>query len=163
MNKVLKYVSILVIIFVLIIMIILLLGKDLQQVSVEKFELNGLENISGESVTIVGDLYINNPSKISVPIKQINYDVILEKNNITLSSGEIPSFILEKNIINKIPFSHNMKFKPSLDLLLQLLTQEEVYIVVSGKVYVDVAGIETYDVDFLQKVDFKEYLQKQIK
>ncbi|MBS3137767.1 hypothetical protein J4232_05005 [Candidatus Woesearchaeota archaeon] len=161
MSRKLKLILVLIVSIILI--LVLIICNDLRQISIEKFELTDLKAASAESVTIVGDMYINNPSRFSVPIKQIIYNVILEENNITLSSGEIPSFVLEKNTITMISFSHNMKFAPTLELLIKLLTKEKVFVVVTGKAYADVAGIYTHEIAFSQKIDFKEYLRNQMK
>ena len=152
MSRKLKLILVLIVSIILI--LVLIICNDLRQISIEKFELTDLKAASAESVTIVGDMYINNPSRFSVPIKQITYNVIL---------GEIPSFVLEKNTITMISFSHNMKFAPTLELLIKLLTKEKVFVVVTGKAYADVAGIYTHEIAFSQKIDFKEYLRNQMK
>jgi hypothetical protein len=49
-----------------------------------------------------------------------------------------------------------------LELVIKLLTKEKVFVNVTGTANIWILGIELYDADFSQKIDFKEYLQKKM-
>jgi len=160
MNKIVKWsIIIFLIVLITIAAIMYYLGKDLQNATLEKFELSGVEDITLDTITLNGNLYVNNPSRLSVPIKEITYEIILEKDNATLSSGVIPGFVLEKNTITKIPFNQKLKYAPTASFALQMATQQHVYANINGKIFIDLPKTQ-YEIPFSYKIDIKEAIKQ---
>ncbi len=162
MNKIRKWLIIGILPLIIIGGILFFLGKDLQKVSLEKFEITGIEKITTDSFTLNGNLYLKNPSKLSIPIKTIEYTVILKEKQQTLSSGTLAGFTLEKNMITKAPFSEQIKLLPTSTLAIELITKDKVFITIKGKIIVDLPEINKYEIPFETEIDMKEVLKEQI-
>ena len=102
---------------------------------------------------------MNNPSKLSIPVKSIDYEIILKETEEVLSSGSIPSFILEVGE-SQIPFEQKVRWVPTAELALQLATEEHVYAVVEGKIIIDLPKLESYELPFSEEVDIKDYVKQ---
>lgn len=137
--------------------VLIYFGNGVQNASLQDFELNSLNSINSNSFTITGSFSIDNPSKLSIPIESIHYDVVLEETEETISTGEIPSFVLEKQSITRIPFEQEVNWVPTANLAVELLTKDKVYATVEGKIKIDLPKIEQYEIPFSRKIDIKEY------
>ena len=84
--------------------------KDIDKVNVEKFEVTGIKTISKNSVEINGNIFLNNPSRINLPIKSLTFNIYLNETGKEISSGKIPSFKINSQKLNKIPFEFELKF-----------------------------------------------------
>jgi len=145
------------------IVILLLVGgayfavQDVKRITVEGFDIIGFEVNSLRSFTIVGKAYVNNPSMFTIPAKSFKYYVILEDTGETISSGSIPNIELKSKSLNTIAFAHTVEWIPTLDLVLQLITKEQVLIVVAVDIEIDFLGIN-YIIPFERTIDIREYL-----
>lgn len=140
--------------------VLFFLGKGLTDVSVQDFEITGVEDVSIQSFTLSGNLFIENPSLLSVPIEKGEYVVVLRNSGETISTGTLPRFTLDPNQVNEVDFSHEVNWRPTVSLASQLLTQESVYVDIEGNVTVSVLGITTYKAPFSEEIDIKGYLSQ---
>ena len=135
-------------------------GQGLQDASLEDFELTGIDEITKESFTIIGNLFVKNPSELSVPIDSIDYDVFLKKTGEKIGSGNLPSFTLEKEKVSQIEFNQEIKWIPTAQLAADLLTEDEVYIEVKGKLKINLPKVKEYSIPFSHEVDIKDYIKQ---
>ncbi len=141
--------------------VLFIYGYGLKDVSLEKLEFTRIGDITSDSFTIYGNLYLKNPSDLKVPIESVDYDIILKEKNQIISSGSIPTFDLEANKVTKVPFNHKVKWIPTTQLLLEFATKEKVYLIVNGTAKVNLPEVKKYGIPFKQEVDIKEYFVNQ--
>lgn len=125
-----------------------------QEVSIESFRLTGIDDINAHSFTLNGELRIHNPSRTSIPASA-EYDIILKETGEVIGEGTLPEFTLEAQETTKVPFEQEVEWVPTASMLTQLLTQDEVFIVVRGNIHV-----KRIDLPFEQEQDIKAYLEQ---
>jgi LEA14-like dessication related protein len=133
-------------------------GQGLQDASLDRFDVTGIDDITTESFTILGNLFVKNPSEISVPIDIIEYDIFLKETGEKIGSGTLPTFTLEKSTTNKIAFNQKMRWIPTAQLAVNLLTKEKVIIEIKGKLRINVPKVKEYSIPFSQETDIQEYV-----
>lgn len=134
-------------------------GRGIEKASIEDFQIDEITEFTLDSFTLQGRILVNNPSQLSIPIKSITYDLILEEYREKISSGSIPEFTLEKTTISTIPFYQEVKWVPSTNLILSLITKDEVFLIIKGQARMNIPKIEDYAIPFQTKVDIKPYVQ----
>lgn len=139
--------------------VLLYLGYGLQDVSFVDLELNGIKEITLSSFTLRADLLLHNPSDLSVPVKEVRYTIYDSKTNKEVSSGLIPGFELTKKATSRIPFEQQIKFGPTAFLAASLVTDEKMYVLVKGEVFLDVAGARENAIPFEKEVEIKQYMK----
>src|SRR3989344_5486777 len=118
-----KILIILLVILSLFIILIVAIGifayyaKDLVNVKLEKTEIEEFKIINSSSFSIKVNLYVNNPSKIAIPIKAVNYRLTLENVFAVLDGKAIIDFPIIRNY--PIPFSFKIDVKEYLVNLLK--------------------------------------------
>ncbi len=140
--------------------ILFLMGRGLTNVSVQNFQITGLSGVSTEGFNLTGDLIIQNPALLSVPVKGVDYIIELNQTGETISTGNLPSFKLESTQVNKVPFEHHTRWVPTASMAVQLLLKDHVYANVKGNVSVN-AYFTTYKLSFKKTFDIKQYIRKQ--
>jgi LEA14-like dessication related protein len=133
-------------------------GRGIEKTAVEKVTVNGITDITTDSFTVSGTIYVHNPSQLPVPIDRIEYDIILDKTGQKMSSGTTDSFTLAAQQSTPIPFEHAVRWVPTATTAASLITEEHVYATISGDIYVGVPGAEQYGLPFKTRVDMKEYV-----
>ncbi|MEK6916357.1 MAG: hypothetical protein AABW92_01310 [Nanoarchaeota archaeon] len=139
--------------------VLFFLGKNLNQASLKNFNLDNIQDITTDSFTITGNLLVNNPSKLSIPVKSVDFDIILKESKELLTSGHISSFNLEIGESN-IPIEQEVNWVPTAQLALELITKEHVYALVVGKIKINLPGLEKYEIPFNKEVDIKDYVKQ---
>lgn len=129
--------------------------QDLQSITVTNFRVTGVHNVSLEGFTLTGELTVENPSYLSVTLRNISHEVLLE--NRVLTSGYLPAFTLHSGT-NTIPFYQDVPFAPSAIFLQQMINQDEVIVSVEGAAVVDVFGITSFTLPYNSSIDIKKYL-----
>jgi len=133
-------------------------GQGLQNASLERFELTGIDGITTESFTLVGNLFVKNPSDLSIPVESIGYEIFLKDTGEKIGSGNLPEFTLEKSKVSKIPFNQEIEWVPSIKLAADLLTKDKVLITVKGKARINLPKVKEYVIPFSAETDIKEYV-----
>ncbi len=135
-------------------------GQGLQNASLEKFDLTGIKDVNPESFTVAGNVYIKNPSDLSIPIESIDYVIYLKETGEEIGAGTLPQFTLEKNNVNKIPFNQQVTWIPTAKLAAELITKDKVLIEVKGKLRINIPTVREYAIPFSQETDIKAYIQQ---
>ena len=138
--------------------IVFFFANGLQDASLERFVLTGIEDIDTNSFTFTGELAVKNPSEVSIPIQSITYDVFLEETNEQIGSGTIPTFTLVKDDVTDIRFAQELEWIPTAQLAAELATKEEVFIRVDGVVVIDLPKVDEHEITFSATQDIKEYI-----
>ncbi|MBI2572509.1 hypothetical protein HYV86_01505 [Candidatus Woesearchaeota archaeon] len=139
--------------------IFMYLGYGLQNVTFEDLNFKGLRNIGLRSFTIEAELILHNPSDLSVPVRQVTYDIIQKSTGMKISSGVMPLFVLEANMNTAIPFEQEILWGPTSALALELATEDKVYLTVKGNAFLDIAGAREQAISFEEDVEVKQYLK----
>jgi LEA14-like dessication related protein len=134
--------------------------QGLKEVSLEEFEITGIDQITTESFTIIGNLNVNNPSDVKVPISSIEYLVVLEDTKEEIGSGDIGKFILESETVSKIEFNQKVNWVPTATVASKLVLEDEVWINVVGEIVIDIVKLRDYPLPFSKRVDIKEYVEQ---
>ncbi len=140
--------------------VILYLGQGLEHASLEKFEISGLSSVNADSFTVNGNIYVNNPSQLPVPIKSIDYDVVMKDTGEVISSGTLAQFVLEPKTTTRIPFNQEINWIPAANTVMQLAAKDKVYATIRGRIKIDIREIDKYDILFSQDVDLKQYVRQ---
>lgn len=130
----------------------------LNEVSFEDFEVKSIKEISSGSITITADLLLHNPSGISVPVREVRYTIYNTKTKAEVSTGIIPAFELARKTTSRIPFEQQIKFLPTASLASAMVTDEKVYVVVKGEVFLDISGARKKAIPFEKKIEIKQYV-----
>jgi LEA14-like dessication related protein len=130
---------------------------QLEKVSIEKFDLSEIKDISLDSFTLDGNIFLKNPSTLSVPIKSIDYQFILEETGEIIGTGETSSFFLEKEKTTPVYFEQKINWIPAGQAALETITKDSVYMLVKGNIYIDLPKVKEYAIPFEKKVDIKPY------
>ena len=138
-------------------------AKDLVNVKLEKTEIEEFKIINSSSFSIKVNLYVNNPSKIAIPIKAVNYRLTLEDTNDQIGLGAVTKFTLKSSSTTKITINHEATFPSTLKTSRDILTKENVFAVLDGKAIIDFPIIRNYPIPFSFKIDVKEYLVNLLK
>jgi len=149
-----------ILVIVAIVAAVLFVSRDLEKVSVERFEITGVSDVSFSGFKLHGNLFISNPSPISVPVKSVNYDIILKETQLVVSSGALPAFMLSPGT-SEVPFTHDVSWGRYLNTVIRLATQEHLYATVNGTLRVDIPGADQYDIPFSKDIDLKEAIAGQ--
>ena len=72
-----KYLFITLIVGVAILGIAVFYLKDVRDISIKKFEVNSIK--SDMQYTIQGEITVDNPSKITIPVESVTYDIFLKE------------------------------------------------------------------------------------
>lgn len=132
--------------------------KDIDKVKVEKFEVTEIKSFSQDSVKVNGNIYLNNPSRLSIPVKSITFKIYLNETGKEISSGKLPPFKIESNKLNKIPFQYDIKFDETIDLIPKLLLKDKVPALVKINLTIDYPILRNNPIPFELEIDIKQYL-----
>ena len=132
------------------------LTKDLVNIRIKDFTLTYIRNVQLNSFEVSGELLIDNPGKITVPVRAITYTTTLKESGELLGSGTIPGFRLERATITSVPFNHRVTYGPISRLAQSLLTNNEVIISVNGVIILDLPGQPT--LPFQDEIDVREFI-----
>ncbi len=140
--------------------VLLYFGWGLQNASLEEFRLNGIKDITTDSFTFDGTLFVKNPSDISIPVKSVKYVVIVKETGEVIGEGDVGEFTLEKQVVSKIPFTQEIKWVPTAELALDLITKDEVYVIVRGNLTLDIRKVEEYQIPFEAEQDIRSFVEQ---
>jgi hypothetical protein len=136
------------------------LGQGLQNASIERFELDSVRTVGQNGITLSGTVWINNPSKLTLPIGAIMYDIVLEDTGAVISSGTIPAFEIAPQQVTKMTFTHELQWTPSSELAAQLASQEHVYAQIKGSAQVILPAGKQLSIPLQTRFDLKPYLER---
>lgn len=142
---------------------IFLLGTNLTKVTLVSFEVDEIGEFNEQGFTIKGTVTVKNPSRISVPIDNINYDISLKETGDVLSSGVIPNFVLEKNTVTTVPFQQKVGWNIGLKQAFSLSRKEKVEVVIHGIININVPGQKPYEIPFEKTIDIKAKIKEVLK
>ncbi|MBT3407829.1 LEA type 2 family protein [Candidatus Woesearchaeota archaeon] len=146
----------------IIIGIIIYYGNGLQNASIDKFEINTL-NDSSNNMIIETKIHINNPSKLSLNIKSLKYNISLKENNQVIGNSDIPEFTISKNNISKLRFETVINWMPSQEFMIENKDKEEILIVINGKTKINLFDLTEYEIPFSKEMDIKDSIDSKIK
>ncbi len=147
------------VLIVIVLSVIFLLGKNLTKVSLVGFDVDDIGNFTEEGFTAQGKLLLKNPSRISVPVDSVTYNIAIKQTSEVLSSGIIPSFVLEKNTITTVPFEQKIAWDIGLKKAFSLSRQDKVEILIQGVININIPGEISYEIPFEKTVDVKEQVK----
>ena len=136
---------------------VLFLVKDVQDSSLEDFVLSGIDSITSDSFSIEGLFVLENPSYIGIPIRNVEYDLILEKNGEIISTGNLPPFILTRGI-TETEFTQQINWVPTGAMLVDLVLENEVYVTIKGNISLNIPFISSKKIPFEDRTNIKEYI-----
>lgn len=157
---ILKWVLAIIIPIILIVGILFYFSYGLKDASLEKFEITEIKDVTSNSFILTGNLHVKNPSDISVPIDSVDYDIILKETGEVISSGKINSFILERNAVTKIPFNQKVEWVPTTKFALDIITKEQVFIIVKGNIKINLPQVKEHAIPFSKEIDIKEQIKQ---
>ncbi|MBS3080467.1 LEA type 2 family protein [Candidatus Pacearchaeota archaeon] len=149
-----KYLFITLIVGVAILGIAVFYLKDVRDISIKKFEVNSIK--SDMQYTIQGEITVDNPSKITIPVESVTYDIFLKETEEKISSGEIPSFELKKQQTSIVPFYQEIEWNPNIETAKNLLLEEKTYVIIKGEI--KIKKIISITIPFEKEIDLRQYL-----
>lgn len=136
---------------------LIFLASGIDDVKLESFIITSIESIDEESFNVNGIYTINNPSRLSVPVKSITYEVILEETGEVIGKGTIFPFILSKGE-SEVDFNQEINWKPSVILLANLATSSQTNILIKGNVSIKIPFVADQSIPFEQTKDILEHI-----
>jgi hypothetical protein len=133
-------------------------AQGIEKVSLEKFELTGLRSIDSDSFTLTGNIYMDNPSRMTIPVHSVKYELILNDTGEVISEGRLAGFRL-KSGDTEVPFEQEIIWVPSGKLILEMILKEHVYANVRGVIAIEVPFLEPQELRFSKDIDLKEHLR----
>lgn len=142
-------------------LVLFYLAQDLTEASLESFTVTSISDLSTESFTFTADLAITNPSLIPVPVRTVEYELVLEETDEIISERQLMPFVLSASTTSSIDVEQDVRWQPAADLATQLLTQDEVYMIVSGTARLNLPFLSEHEIPFEDRVDIKEFIEEQ--
>lgn len=134
--------------------------QHLKGISIERFDVNGITDVTANSFTLSGKMYIKNTGRISVPIETVNYDIMLKDSGQRIGTGTIPTFRIDAEKTTEVPFEQEIKWVPTAELAKQYLAKEHIYLTIKGEVRINLPQLKEYGIPFSQDVDIKDYINQ---
>ena len=146
------------------VVIILLLGgllwylsQGIEDVSLERVSLEGISEITTESLTIQGSLYLHNPSNLPVPVDNITYDVLIGDAQEKIGTGVIQGFLLAPQTTTQTMLDQEIFYESTTRAAINLLRGDADTITVQGTIYVDLE-VHTQKISFEEQTSIQEQL-----
>jgi len=133
-------------------------SKDIDKIKVEKFEITQFKSISKNSFNLTAKVYLNNPSRLSIPIKSIKYTIYLNETGEEIANGETPPFKIESGKVNIITINNKIKLDKVIKTLPKLILKDNVPATVKLNITIDYPIIRNKPIPFEFEIDVKEYL-----
>jgi len=133
-------------------------AQDLKDITVEDSSIE-ITDVTRNSFTVEGNIKVRNPSKLNIPLGPIEYDIILEDTGETLGTGEIQTPKIKKETTTEIPLSLQATIPESA---YQLISQNNVFMTLKGKISIDLPIARNYPVPFEHKFDIKSILEQNV-
>lgn len=132
------------------------LGQGLTDASLEEFYITGLQEVSAESFTFTGELAINNPSLLPIPLQDVSY-ALYHEQGARFSNGTISSFVLRPGV-SSTQLTEQVEWVPSAQLAADLLLEEEVWVTINGSARINLPLIREITIPFEDRFDVREYV-----
>ena len=133
-------------------------SKDIDKIKGEKFEITQFKSISKNSFNLTTKIYLNNPSRLSIPIKSIKYTIYLNETGEEIANGETPPFKIESGKVNIITINNKIKLDKVIKTLPKLILKDNVPATVKLNITIDYPIIRNKPIPFEFEIDVKEYL-----
>ena len=131
-------------------------GYQALQTHIENSQITSVTP-SSEGFILNGQITVENPSWLTLPLQSGEYTVTLE------SGEELGKGVIEGRPIppgtSELTFQQEMKWVPSADLLMRLMLKEHVYANVKGTITLDLFGLKQITLPFEQRIDLAQYVQ----
>jgi len=123
----------------------------LANITVEGFDITGVQGAGSEALVLTGELRVNNPSIVSVPLRQLDYDVTYKGT--LLGHGSVPQTNLGARGVSVIPLTQEVRLAESSALLVDVALIGSANITVDGTASLDIPLVGSRDVRFSDTVD----------
>ena len=134
------------------------LGQGVTDVSVQSFEIDGLQQVRADSFTFRGVLAVRNPSVLPVPVESVRYDVSLNETGRLLANGSVEPFTLEPGV-TRSSFSQRVRWVPGASRVDGLL-RRGAWVRVNGTVFIDLPVIGSHEAPFETYVSIRQFLSQ---
>ena len=132
------------------------LGQGLTDASLESFSVTGLEEVSSEYFVFGGELVLDNPSLLPIPLGRVSYDLYHEGGE-RFSSGSLSAFVLRPGT-SSTSFSERVEWVPTTGLAADLLLADEVWVTINGSARINLPLLRAVDIPFEDRFDVREYV-----
>jgi anionic cell wall polymer biosynthesis LytR-Cps2A-Psr (LCP) family protein len=133
---------------------------SLTQVTVERIEVNSLQDVSMTGFTLGGNIFVRNDGIVDVSIRHIQYAVTLQATQQELANGIIPGDKVPAGSSVAFPMSTRINWVPTAVFAKQLFNGGNTKILIHGTVDVANLGITSITVPFEKEIDLGEYIRQ---
>ncbi len=140
--------------------VLAVLGWGLQDTDLASYQLQELTEVRGDGFEVRSVIELVNPSMLPVPVTSANYTFTLRSTGEELSSGDMRSFVLWPGT-TQTEMYQDVYWQPAPDVVLELVTREQVLMDVHGSVAVRTFLHEPLVFSFNDTIDIKEYIREQ--
>lgn len=135
--------------------------NGLTSITVEGFDITGVQSTSEETIVLTGELRVNNPSIVSVPLRQLEYDVTYKGK--LLGHGSVPQTTLGSRGVSVIPLTQEVRLVESSGLLIDVAFVGSANITIEGTASLDIPLIGSRDVRFGDTIDVGPIIIERVK
>lgn len=136
----------------------LFFGSGITGVEVTDFKITDVASVGTRSLGIEGELTVSNPSRLSIPVSGVPYEIVVRETGELLARGTLDGFTLAPKQTVTVPLSIEFSYAGASDVLISLLTKEQVFLDVTADVRARPLGIP-YTLTVTQAIDVKDELR----
>jgi len=133
---------------------------SLTKLELRDFYVNDLEDLSLDGFTLEGNINVYNGGVLTVGMDHIEYNVTMESTGALLAQGNIEGKKIQSKEITEFSFLATIEWVPTIDTAVELISAEQVNVIIKGDVYVADIYFTEIIVPFEHTVDIKPYVMQ---
>lgn len=156
--------------FIIIFILLTYLGLyaySLSRIEVSSVDFTDIRKVNSTGFFLDGKVKLFNNGTVGVFIDRVEYEIVLDFSNESLSRGVINGESIRKGEFNDLRLSSEISWNPAKDAALGLIMRKDINATVSGYVYIIDMGFFELKVPFSETIDIKpllrDFIQSKIK
>jgi len=132
--------------------------KAYSSITVSDAKLQKLSGFSKQGFNVNGKVFIDNPSLVDVSFERIEYNIYLESNNESITTGIVNGDVIDARSVKAVEIEKTINWKPSAELAKELLVKKETFVRVDGIVYLKF-WFKDVELEFSKSVNITDYVR----
>jgi hypothetical protein len=124
--------------------------------------IESIDEVTGEGISFSGDIEVTNPSGMGITLEELRYRIIVEKTREEIARGVIGGDRIPAGGSVRLPLRQQTSWKPSMETLLSLASDKEVYLTIDGDADVVALGVPLTG-PFRERMDIKPLVDSWIR
>jgi len=149
-----------IIVIIILAVVLSLYVYSLYHIKIEDVQVNALQDVSLSGFTVGGNISVHNGGLLPVGVDKIEYSIVLEDSGNELASGIINGSFVMPAKTAEFPFLNSIKWVPTAEIAVNMLTGGNTYVRISGEVTVIDWSFIEIKLPFEKRMDLKPYVMQ---